>query len=342
VKSPSPRFHTASVVSCRVAVPTAAFGRPLGSRLKPIQGTRNHPRGNWFLKRSKVDRSNRTGKVENLLTTSGGINMNRAVFLGAAVLASTSLVAHRTQAAQLVLEDASGGVFAASFLGDGSITDSGVPPLAVSFAIDGVAAATAYDSIRPEVSATSSEETFSSAGLSYQFAEIGPQTIPVSISAIGLLVADVQAPGGGVLAISSAGITINGPDGTIYTASACASATPSDCDGFGGFVTEFNIPMNLVTNTPYTVSILAGSETSGPVSASGLADPFLFADPSFTAAHPDYQLILSPGVGNAPPLAIPEPATWFLLILGCCGVGSAVRANRRKSIYTANVRHPVP
>jgi hypothetical protein len=47
-------------------------------------------------------------------------------------------------------------------------------------------------------------------------------------------------------------------------------------------------------------------------SANASADPFLFIDPSFAGAA-NYRIEVSDGVGNALPLATPEPGTWVLL-----------------------------
>jgi hypothetical protein len=53
--------------------------------------------------------------------------------------------------------------------------------------------------------------------------------------------------------------------------------------------------------------------TTYPSSASASADPFIYIDPSFAGAA-DYQIIVSPGIGNAP-VATPEPSTLLLIFV---------------------------
>lgn len=67
-------------------------------------------------------------------------------------------------------------------------------------------------------------------------------------------------------------------------------------------------------------------------SSRAFADPYFNIDPDFLAANPGFSLAFSPGVGNtlAPPGgAVPEPATWAMMIAGFGAVGSAMRSRRR-------------
>lgn len=71
----------------------------------------------------------------------------------------------------------------------------------------------------------------------------------------------------------------------------------------------------------------------GAPNASGNADAFI--DPVFTiasafaASHPEYSLVFSQGVGNSAAGAVPEPATWALMVLGFGLVGSLRRRTGR-------------
>lgn len=47
--------------------------------------------------------------------------------------------------------------------------------------------------------------------------------------------------------------------------------------------------------------------------ALAVADPYIYIDPTFPNAHL-YSVIVSPGVGNAPPSSVPEPATLWLVV----------------------------
>ena len=59
---------------------------------------------------------------------------------------------------------------------------------------------------------------------------------------------------------------------------------------------------------------------------SAYADPYIFIDPAYLAAHPGLSLAFSAGAGNVPPAAaVPEPATWALLFGGFALTGAAMR-----------------
>lgn len=49
-------------------------------------------------------------------------------------------------------------------------------------------------------------------------------------------------------------------------------------------------------------------------------DPFLEIDQAFLAEHPDSQIILPTGVGNAPTVAVPEPSALLLCLTGLAGL----------------------
>lgn len=65
-----------------------------------------------------------------------------------------------------------------------------------------------------------------------------------------------------------------------------------------------------------------------------MVDPTLSLSPDFQAAHPGYSIILSPGVSNGP-AAVPEPATWAMMIRGFACLGAINR--REKGPSTSGV-----
>ena len=68
-------------------------------------------------------------------------------------------------------------------------------------------------------------------------------------------------------------------------------------------------------------------------SAHAYVDPEISIDPSFALTDPNYltnySIVLSPGVGNSLPAgAVPEPATWALMIGGFGLTGALARRRR--------------
>jgi hypothetical protein len=62
--------------------------------------------------------------------------------------------------------------------------------------------------------------------------------------------------------------------------------------------------------------------------ATAYADPYITIDPVWLAAHPGYSLSFSAGIVNAgpgSPAALPEPASWAMLLSGFGLVGVAMR-----------------
>jgi hypothetical protein len=79
-------------------------------------------------------------------------------------------------------------------------------------------------------------------------------------------------------------------------------------------------------------TIEAGLHTGGY--ANVYIDPVIAIDPVWAAAHPGYSLSFSAGVGNSPAVgAVPEPASWVLLVAGF-GIAGAV-ARRRRVVVAA-------
>jgi hypothetical protein len=70
----------------------------------------------------------------------------------------------------------------------------------------------------------------------------------------------------------------------------------------------------------------------GISAASVYLDPYISIDPAWSATHPGYQVIVDSGYGNAPPVGVPEPASWALMLVGIGAAGAALR--RRPAVAT--------
>jgi hypothetical protein len=114
------------------------------------------------------------------------------------------------------------------------------------------------------------------------------------------------------------------------------------CDGLGcnnGAPPSFNYDqsMTLLTNTGYLINLaanagainLAPGQTPFMGSGEATIDPYFF----LAVLNPsDYTLVFSPGIINEPDnLAVPEPSTWAMMLLGFAGFGFAhYRASRTR------------
>jgi len=67
---------------------------------------------------------------------------------------------------------------------------------------------------------------------------------------------------------------------------------------------------------------------TGSSTASVYLDPYLWIDPTWSAAHPGYTLVVDSGFGNSPATSVPEPASWALMLGGFAIVGAAARRRR--------------
>jgi hypothetical protein len=166
----------------------------------------------------------------------------------------------------------------------------------------------------------------SNASITYQFGIIAPPgipTAPVQLVAFGNSLAFGDA--GGEVEFEVSGPNV--PPFTGGSASACgllgflAAGCGPSMDSF-----IFNQTFTLDTNTPYTVSILdlgdtclspqfTGINACGNGSYVNFIDPYVAIDPNFLALNPGVQLVLSPGIGNAPiSVAVSEPSMLALVV----------------------------
>ena len=60
-------------------------------------------------------------------------------------------------------------------------------------------------------------------------------------------------------------------------------------------------------------------------------------DPVWLARHPGFHLIFSNGVANQPAGAVPEPASWALMIIGFGLTGARARRHRATSALPETV-----
>lgn len=169
--------------------------------------------------------------------------------------------------------------------------------------------------------------------LSYQFEVVGPADMIVPLSVMADLNASGSLPDNATSSSSfdaAAALMISGQDVSLDW-SACANSAITSCIGDA----PVNQVFDLHANTAYTVTetTLASAEEGG--SATAFADPYFFLSANFSAEHPGYSVVVSPGVANAPVAGVPEPATWAMLILGFAGVGAGVRRRRRESFARA-------
>jgi hypothetical protein len=147
-----------------------------------------------------------------------------------------------------------------------------------------------------------------SARVKYYFEVSGPGTDPIPLLAHIVLMTD------SVASLSLASLNISSYAGI----SEGLSAPP-------GFTYHFSfdqiVPFRAVAGDINFVDM--GIFTEGVASA--YADPYIFIDPAFAAAHPGYSLSFSAGVGNMLAGAVPEPASWIMMLAGFGLVGAVAR-----------------
>jgi hypothetical protein len=104
-------------------------------------------------------------------------------------------------------------------------------------------------------------------------------------------------------------------------ADACA-ISPVGCAHPSSFSGDLSLTVASGATEEIVLGVLDGVSATTGGQAFASVDPAIFVDPNFIDASL-YSIELSPGVGNGVPgttPAVPEPATWVMLLLGFAGI----------------------
>ena len=122
-------------------------------------------------------------------------------------------------------------------------------------------------------------------------------------------------------------LIVNTTSGTFEGFQACTDET---CDG-RTFSETISLSV-LSGSTRDSVTLYAEAQARlnklANEEAVATADPYIYIDPNFPDARL-YSVVVSPGIGNAPPLPVPEPETIFLLGAGLLAVAARTSSKRR-------------
>ncbi len=147
-----------------------------------------------------------------------------------------------------------------------------------------------------------------SATILYRFQVVGPtvgELVPILMDASLVTQATFES-------VALAKLIVNTTSGTFQGFQACTDDR-CDADSFSE-----TISLNVLSgSTQDSITLYAEAQarrnTFANETASATADPYIYVDPSFANAHL-YSIVVSPGVGNAPP--VPEPGMAWLLGAG--------------------------
>jgi hypothetical protein len=188
----------------------------------------------------------------------------------------------------------------------------------------------------PSAAAGSSGVIGARSQLDYYFTIVGPSAGPVPIFLSGT--AHLSYIGSG---LAAAGLFANNHlnQRVIGTSIECAAPTAypvafTECGQQDFLATALFDSFISDGPTTYsgkiTMTALVGlTDYIGSTSAQAWIDPLISIDPTFLASNPGYSVVISAGIGNAP--AVPEPASWALMIGGFALAGAAIR-QRKASI----------
>ena len=131
---------------------------------------------------------------------------------------------------------------------------------------------------------------------------------------------------------SSVGLQIVDPDGNILYNMAGSGAGGSFSQGLS---LQPGVQYNVFMSADAQATVSSNSEQAEYESANAALDPIFSIDSSCGCAG-DFQFSFSPGVGNgAATGAVPEPATWAMMLVGFGGLGAAMRSRRTTRLADA-------
>jgi len=176
--------------------------------------------------------------------------------------------------------------------------------------------------------------------LLYYVSVVGPSDINVPLDLLGFTSTEgnTSDAGSGGGWISEASFTIGNSDVNVIDSSLDYNPGGYNIvDQQSGYNPQtysniVNIPFSISANSSQSIFLDVYASVGGTTAAFTTIDPTIQIDPDFLAENPGYSLVFSPGIGNTPVSAAPEPSSWLLMILGLGVVGGLLR--RRDDILS--------
>ena len=180
-------------------------------------------------------------------------------------------------------------------------------------------------------SATSIPYDVSSGGswLRYYYRVVGPSNVAVPVHIAGTLSTFATGPTTMAQAIISWSVSLSG-NWTVNSFGTCSADNfISNCGSMplrssGTLDAIYNVTAN--ANGSDYVDLSAGGISDSGGSFSAYGNSVVTIDKTFLAANPGYSLQFSPGV-----VAVPEPATYAMMLVGLGMMGFIARRNSRKA-----------
>ena len=180
------------------------------------------------------------------------------------------------------------------------------------------------------------------AGVSYGISVLGAPNVfvPITIgSYVSATATNTGVPARGTEITSSASLVVRG-QGVMYNKQCVAyqfASVPGGCtEAVNTFVgspvanSSTSSAIYLLSGSLYTVTLMASASSAEFGSADAFVDPVFTIDPAFATS---FSLVGVPdGSSGGATSAVPEPATWAMMILGMAAVGFAIR--RQQQITT--------
>ncbi len=145
--------------------------------------------------------------------------------------------------------------------------------------------------------------------------------------------------GGGVYLVSpaEAGFTVNFGLWSALPSAAGAVQIASGAgvySGSGQWVDAFWTPVAVTAGQTYYLTFSAGSNAVAGSTANPYAAGQVYANNGYSA-FPNYDYAFRTYSSSDFGSAVPEPATWAMMIIGFGAVGSMVRTSRRRNAFSA-------